>query len=122
VWSALVSGFGGFRDIGTAAGDQQWQIDPRLPDDWSSLVYRVTLHGTRVRVTVRPEELELFVEDGTDPVTFSVRSELVTVGAGSPVTLSLKHQGPRLEGEPPYPAGIQRADGTVISAIVPTGD
>ncbi len=122
VWSALVSGFGGFRDIGTAAGDQQWQIDPRLPDDWSSLVYRVTLHGTRVRVTVRPEELELFVEDGTDPVTFSVRSELVTVSAGSPVTLSLKHQGPRLEGEPPYPAGIQRADGTVISAIVPTGD
>ncbi|WP_182378784.1 glycoside hydrolase family 65 protein [Nocardioides sp. WS12] len=122
VWSALVSGFGGFRDIGPSAGDQQWQIDPRLPDDWSSLVYRVTLHGTRVRVTVRPEELELFIEDGSDPVTFSVRSELVTVGAGAPVTLPLKHQGPRLEGEPPYPAGIQRADGTVISAIVPTGE
>ncbi|KRA39221.1 MULTISPECIES: glycoside hydrolase family 65 protein [unclassified Nocardioides] len=122
VWSALVSGFGGFRDTGSAAGEEQWQIDPRLPEGWSSLVYRVTLRGTRVRVTVRPEELELFVEDGAGPLTFCVRDEPVTVDAGSPVTLPLKHQGPRLDGEPPYPAGIQRADGTVISAIVPTGD
>lgn len=122
VWSALVSGFGGFRDIGSAAGDLQWQLDPRLPDDWSSLVFRVTLHGTRVRVTVRPEELELVVEDGAGPVCFTVRGEPVSVAAGAPATVALKHQGPRLEGEPPYPAGIQRADGTVISAIVPTGD
>lgn len=122
VWSALVSGFGGFRDIGSGAGDQQWQIDPRLPDGWESLTYRVTLHGTRVRVTVRPEELELYVEQGSGPVTFSVRGELVKVGAGAPVTIPLAHQGPRLTGEPPYPAGIQRADGTVISAIVPSGE
>ncbi|WP_408897349.1 glycoside hydrolase family 65 protein [Nocardioides sp. R1-1] len=122
VWSALVSGFGGFRDIGSAAGDQQWQIDPRLPDDWSSLTYRITLKGTRVRVTVRPEELELYVESGTGPVTFSVRGALVKVGPGDPVVIPLEHQGPRLAGEPPYPAGIQRADGTVISAIVPSGD
>ncbi|TWG90853.1 alpha,alpha-trehalose phosphorylase [Nocardioides sp. J9] len=122
VWSALVSGFGGFRDIGSGAGDQQWQIDPRLPDGWESLTYRVTLQGTRLRVTVRPEELELYVEEGTGPVTLSVRGELVKVGAGAPVTVALEHQGPRLGGEPPYPAGIQRADGTVISAIVPSGD
>lgn len=122
VWSALVAGFGGFRDIGSAAGDRQWQIDPRLPDDWSSLTYRVTLRGTRLRVTVRPEELELVVEDGPGPLTVSVRDELVVVPADAPVTVALKHQGPRLEGEPPYPAGIQRADGTVISAIVPSGE
>jgi alpha,alpha-trehalose phosphorylase len=122
VWSALVSGFGGFRDIGTAAGDRQWQLDPRLPESWECLVYRLTLHRTRVRITVRADELELFVEDGDRPLTFDVRGELVTVRAGEPVTVPLKHQGPRLEGEPPYPAGIQRADGTVISAIVPSGD
>ncbi|AJR18840.1 glycoside hydrolase family 65 protein [Pimelobacter simplex] len=122
VWSALVSGFGGFRDIGSAAGDQQWQIDPRLPDGWESLTYRVTLHGTRVRVTVRPTELELAVEHGTDPVPLCVRGEVVKLAPGAPVVLPLEHQGPRLEGEPPYPAGIQRADGTVISAIIPTGD
>lgn len=122
VWSALVSGFGGFRDIGSGAGDQQWQIDPRLPDGWESLTYRVTLHGTRVRVTVRPDELELYVEHGSGPVTLAVRGELVKVAPGAPVTVPLAHQGPRLTGEPPYPAGIQRADGTVISAIVPSGE
>ncbi|MBM0125835.1 glycoside hydrolase family 65 protein [Pimelobacter simplex] len=122
VWSALVGGFGGFRDRGSGAGDQQFQLDPRLPEEWSSLVFRVTLHGTRVRVTVRPEELELYVEQGTEPVTFAVRGSLVKVGVGEPVVVPLEHQGPRLDGEPPYPAGIQRADGTVISAIVPSGD
>src|SRR5690606_17822962 len=122
VWSALVSGFGGFRDIGSAAGDRQWQIDPRLPDGWDSLTYRITLHGTRVRVTVRPEELQLVVEHGDGPVRFCVRGELVDVTSEAPVTLRLEHQGPRLEGSPPYPAGIQRSDGTVISAIVPSGD
>ncbi|WGX96563.1 glycoside hydrolase family 65 protein [Nocardioides sp. L-11A] len=121
VWSALVGGFGGFRDRGSGVGDQQWQLDPRLPDEWSSLVYRVTLHGTRVRVTVRPAELELYVEHGTGPVMFSVRDELVKVAPGAPVVVPLEHQGPRRDGEPPYPAGIQRADGTVISAIVPSG-
>jgi alpha,alpha-trehalose phosphorylase len=122
VWTALTCGFGGFRDIGSAAGDEQWQIDPRLPAEWSSLVYRVTLHGTRLRVTVRPDELELYVEHGVRPVTVSVRGTAVTVEPGAPEVVPLKHQGPRLDGEPPYPAGIQRADGTVISAIVPSGD
>ncbi|GAA3549860.1 glycoside hydrolase family 65 protein [Nocardioides daeguensis] len=122
VWSALVGGFGGFRDRGSGAGDQQWLLDPRLPADWSSLTYRLTLNGTRVRVTVRPDELELAIEDGAGPVTFAVRDSLVKVGRGEPVVVPLEHQGPRLDGDPPYPAGIQRADGTVISAIVPSGD
>jgi alpha,alpha-trehalose phosphorylase len=122
VWSALVSGFGGFRDRGSGAGDQQWQLDPRLPEEWTSLTYRVTLHGTRVRVTVRPSELELAIEQGSGPITFAVREQLVKVGPGEPVVVPLEDQGPRLDGEPPYPAGIQRADGTVISAIVPSGD
>jgi alpha,alpha-trehalose phosphorylase len=122
VWSALVGGFGGFRDSGAENGDLQWTIDPRLPTSWESLVYRITLHGTRVRVTVRAHELELYVEDGTGPLTFDVRGEQVVVKEGPAVVVPLGHQGPMLEGEPPNPAGIQRADGTVISAIVPTGD
>ncbi|RHW26488.1 glycoside hydrolase family 65 protein [Nocardioides immobilis] len=122
VWSALVCGFGGFRDHGPDQGEDQWQIDPRLPASWPSLVYRITLHGTRVRVTVRSDELELFVEDGPGPLCFNVRGEQVKVQPGPPVVVPLEHQGPRLEGGPPNPAGIQRADGTVISAIVPSGD
>jgi alpha,alpha-trehalose phosphorylase len=122
VWSALACGFGGFRDHGADNGERQWQIDPRLPASWTSLVYRVTLHGTRVRVTVRTDELELCIEDGAGPLTFDVRGELVTVKHDAPVVVRLEHQGPMLDGGPPNPAGIQRADGTVITAIVPTGD
>ncbi|WP_245927485.1 glycoside hydrolase family 65 protein [Nocardioides silvaticus] len=123
VWSALACGFGGFRDHGFDNGERQWQIDPRLPASWTSLVYRITLHGTRVRVTVRTDELELCIEDGAGPLTFDVRGELVTVKQDAPaVVVPLAHQGPMLDGGPPNPAGIQRADGTVITAIVPTGD
>ncbi len=122
VWSALVGGFGGFRDHGIGRGNDQLKIDPRLPASWSSLTYRVTLHGTRVRVTVRKDELELYVEHGSGPLTFNVRGELVTVQDGPPVVVPLEHQGPMLEGGPRNPAGLQRSDGTVITAIVPTGD
>ena len=59
VWSSLVAGFGGFRDHGGV-----FSIDPRLPETWDSLAYRVTLLGTRVKVTVRADELELEIEDG----------------------------------------------------------
>ena len=51
-----------------------------------------------------------------------MRGEQVRLTQGPAVVVPLAHQGPRLEGEPPNPAGIQRADGTVISAIVPSGD
>ncbi|MCL2541577.1 MAG: glycoside hydrolase family 65 protein [Nocardioidaceae bacterium] len=122
VWSALASGFGGFRDFGTERGDEQWQLDPRLPESWESLTFRLTLRKTRVRVCVRPEELELTIEAGSGPLTFQVRGEPVTVTRDQPVVVPLKHQGPRLEGEPPNPTGVQRADGTVLSAIVPSGD
>ncbi len=118
VWSALVAGFGGFRDLGEGA----WALDPRLPDGWDALVFRLTLRGTRVRVTVRPEQIVLVIEDGEGPVCFTVRGEPVEVSTGGPVTVPLDGQGPRIEGAPPSPAGMRRGDGTVISAIVPSGD
>jgi alpha,alpha-trehalose phosphorylase len=121
VWSALASGFGGFRDH---QGD--FTIDPRLPEAWDELVYRVTIQGTRVRVTVRKDELELFVEDQqpngldelVDPV-FDVRGREVKVVPGDPVVVPLDGQGPDSEGPPPPVSGRRRADGTVITAIIP---
>ena len=115
VWSVLVSGFGGFRDLGAG----QWCIDPRLPDAWESLEYRLTLRGTRVRVTVRQEELELLVEAGDGSLAFDVRGAEVVVSPGDAVIVPLEGQGPRLDGAPSSPVGTRRADGTVISAIVP---
>ncbi len=113
VWSALVAGFGGFRDHGGV-----FSIDPRLPETWDSLIYRVTLLGTRVKVTVRQTEVELEVEHGKQ-ATLRVRGEDVTVLPGDPVRVALDGQGPRLEGEPPPVPGRRRSDGTIISAIVP---
>ncbi|GAB2980520.1 glycoside hydrolase family 65 protein [Nocardioides montaniterrae] len=122
VWSALACGFGGFRDVGADKGDQQWQLDPRLPATWESLTYRLTLRHTRVRVAVERDRLTLTTEAGKAPLTFVVRGEPVTVRPGEPVVVPLDHQGPQLVGEPPNPAGVQRSDGTVLSAIVPSGD
>jgi alpha,alpha-trehalose phosphorylase len=113
VWSALVSGFGGFRDHGGV-----FTIDPRLPEAWESLTYRLTLLGTRVRVTVLPDRVDLVVEDG-DRASLVVRGQKVTVLAGEPVSVALDGQGPRIEGVPAPVPGRRRADGTIIAAIVP---
>lgn len=118
VWSALVAGFGGFR----ANSDERWTLDPRLPDGWDHLTFRLTLRGTRVRVSVREAELDLEVESGDGTVAFDVRGETVTVSAGSPATVKLDGHGPRIDGEPANPVGTRRADGTVITATVPSGD
>lgn len=114
VWSALVNGFGGFRDQGGV-----FTIDPRLPEEWESLTYRITLKGTRVRVTVSQKQVELVVEEGKE-ATLIVRGKEVTATMADQVTVPLMDQGPRIEGEPRPPAGTKRADGTVISAIVPS--
>ncbi|WP_035904393.1 glycoside hydrolase family 65 protein [Knoellia subterranea] len=122
LWSALVGGFGGFRDHGSDEREAQFTIDPRLPEQWESLTYRITLSGNRIRVTVRPTELELIVEEGEGSVTFVVRGESVTVSGAAPVTVALDGQGPRIPGSPKAPSEIVREDGTVISSVVPTGD
>jgi len=114
VWRAIAYGFGGFRDY-----EGEFTIDPRLPDTWESLTFRITIKGTRLRARVEADQLELTVEDG-DSAELSVRGERVTVSAGEPVTVVLKGQGPRLEGIPSLKAGSRRADGTVITAIVPS--
>ena len=113
VWSALVYGFGGFRDHGG-----RFSLDPRLPESWPSLTFRLTLRGTRVRVTLRSDQLDLTIEEGEE-VTLDVRGESVTVTPDAPATVQLKGQGPRLDGEPEPVAGRRRADGSIIGAIVP---
>ncbi|QWC86828.1 glycoside hydrolase family 65 protein [Nocardioidaceae bacterium] len=92
-WNALVCGFGGFRDHGYG----RWTFDPRLPEGWESLTFRLTFRGTRVRATVRSDALELVVEDGPGPVTVCVRGEDVTVAPEQPASVALS---PETEGLP----------------------
>jgi alpha,alpha-trehalose phosphorylase len=115
VWSALVYGFGGFRDHGG-----KFTVDPRLPESFTSLTYRITLSGTRVRVRVEESRVTLTVEDG-DSAVLTVRGKQVEVTAQEEVVVPLDDQGPRLPGLPtPWVReGVRRADGSIITASVP---
>ncbi|MFE5337961.1 glycoside hydrolase family 65 protein [Isoptericola sp. NPDC056573] len=114
-WSALAFGFGGMRDH-----DGVLSFDPRLPQGWEALTFRVQWHGSRLRVTVRPDELELVAETG-DGAKVLVRGEQVAVTAGEPVVVPLDGQGPVRPGRPSLRAlsGNRRDDGTLITATVP---
>ncbi|MBV7294516.1 glycoside hydrolase family 65 protein [Corynebacterium sp. TAE3-ERU12] len=59
VWQSLVYGFGGFRDHGG-----KFTINPKLPEEWDGLTYRVTIRGCRMRVTVRRHSVEVVLEEG----------------------------------------------------------
>ncbi|KHL12170.1 UNVERIFIED_CONTAM: kojibiose phosphorylase, partial [Mumia flava] len=115
VWSALVQGFGGFRDY-----SGEFSIDPRLPESWESLTYRLTIRGSRIRVAVSAGTVELTVEDGPG-AKLSVRGKVVHVTSREPVVVPLDGQGPAQAGIPgPGPLeGVRRADGSRITATVP---
>lgn len=120
-WSALVAGFGGFRCY-----DGRISFDPRLPADWTELEFRLTIRGTRLAVTLRPESICFSIEadepsPGIDPWDriVNVRGTEYRVEPGEATEVALTDQGPVIEGSPPPVPGRQRADGTVISAVVP---
>ncbi len=114
VWCALVQGFGGMRDHGGVIS-----FDPRLPEPWEALTFPITVRGSRVRVRLTREAMELTHEAG-GPLTVEVRGESVVVD-GPPVVVPLTDQGPRIPGEPHSRAlhGVRRPDGTVMTASVP---
>jgi alpha,alpha-trehalose phosphorylase len=93
VWSALVGGFGGMRDHGG-----QLSFDPRLPDAWHSLTWRMRWRLSRLRVRLERDAITFVVEVG-EPVSLSVRGDHVDVGR-TEVRVPLDGQGPRLDKEP----------------------
>ncbi len=115
VWSALVYGFGGFKDQ-----SEVMKFDPRLPEGWESLTFRLTQHGTRVRVTLRQEDVTFTIEDGPG-MSVEVRGERFSLTQLEPLVVPLDGQGPRLPGAPDATAyhGTVRADGTVIRPSLP---
>jgi alpha,alpha-trehalose phosphorylase len=117
IWSALVCGYGGMRDyLGGIS------FDPRLPGDWEELTFRLTVKGSRLRVDLAVHEIVFTVETG-DAVTVSVRGETVEVPADRPVRVALDDQGPRITTKVPTTSdlrGLVRADGSVITASIPT--
>lgn len=114
-WSALAFGFGGMRD-----SEGELTFDPRLPQTWESLTFRVNWHESRLRVTVLPDALEIDAETG-DGAQVSVRGEQVKVVPGEVTRVALDGQGPVRPGRPSLRAlsGNRREDGTLITATVP---
>lgn len=116
VWATLVNGFGGMRDHGGML-----RFDPRLPEGWDALTYRLTWRGTRLRVRLDRRGLELAVEDGPGPVTVEIRGERHEVSAHALTRVDLDSHGPRIAGHLGHrpKTGGTRADGTRITAGVP---
>ncbi|KQO95717.1 glycoside hydrolase family 65 protein [Leifsonia sp. Leaf264] len=115
IWNALVYGFGGFRDH---RGD--FTFDPRLPEGWESLQYRLTLRGNRVRVDLVRDSITFTIEEG-DSFRLTVRGQNIFVTAQNPVTVPLSHQGAKLVGTPTMDdvRGQRRADGSLLTASIP---
>ena len=115
VWNALVYGFAGMRDHGDGL-----TFDPRLPSAWPRLTFPLRVHGTRIVVELEQDAITFTLVEG-DPITVRVRGEVHDVGGDGPTRVRLDDQGPRLTHlVPRRPAPVVRADGTVITAGVPT--
>jgi len=116
IWAALAFGFGGFRDH-----NGRFTFDPRLPDGWESLTFRLTLKGSRLRVRVDHDAITFTVEVG-DGANVVVRGQAVSVTPGGDVRVPLDGQGPRIIGAPTMRdvTGVRRADGTLLTASIPT--
>lgn len=115
VWSALVYGFGGFRDQSDVL-----RFDPRLPESWESLTFRLAQHGTRVRASVSQEDVTFTIEEGPG-LSVEVRGTRYSLTQLQPLTVALDGHGPRIPGapDPKVYDGTVRADGTVIHPSLP---
>ena len=113
VWNALVYGFAGMRDYNGVI-----TFDPRLPDAWQGLSFRLTVRGTRLRVDLEARRMGFTVLEGGQ-AEVSVRGHRVVVSAASEVWIPLEDQGPRLHGPIGSRGGERRPDGTLITASVP---
>ncbi|WP_401000474.1 glycoside hydrolase family 65 protein [Agromyces sp. GXQ0307] len=119
VWAGLVSGFGGFRDH-----NGRFTFDPRLPDGWERLSFKLTIRGTRVRVDLTEDAIRFRLETGGPDaeLALGVRGNEVVVTADAPVVVPLDGHGARRVGAPTMQnvRGARRADGTLLTASIPT--
>lgn len=91
VWMTLVQGFAGMRDAGRTL-----RFDPRLPEHWGSLSFKLEWHGSRIEVRLAPREISFTLGRDDDPVTVFVRGEAVEVLPGRTSVVELLDQGPDL--------------------------
>ncbi len=114
---ALVNGFGGMRDQRRTDVVQPAAAEGLGPPD-----LRLTVHGSRIRVDLEEERMTFTVETG-DGFTAWVHNQQWRSRPAEPTVVPLPHHGPRMSGHAPddqrHP-GTLRADGSVITASIPT--
>lgn len=102
LWSALASGYGGFR-----LGEGASAFAPRLPEGLRRLRFRLQLRGRLIVVDMRRDEARYELGEG-EPITithFGNELRLDEGGARAPIP-GLPDPGPR-PGQPPHrPAGL----------------
>ncbi|HEY5011296.1 MAG TPA: glycosyl hydrolase family 65 protein, partial [Acidimicrobiia bacterium] len=85
VWQALAYGFAGLRPRGDAL-----VVDPRLPEVWPVLEFRVRFRGVPLRLRLEPEAI---VASAPSPVVLIVDGRRVACAAGETRVLRSKRRG-----------------------------
>ncbi len=83
VWMSLVYGFAGMRDNGLL------RFDPRLPEGWDALRFRLRKQDRPLQVEVTHEALSVALFDEGAPLEVEVRGKVVTAEPGAPATVPL---------------------------------
>jgi alpha,alpha-trehalose phosphorylase len=88
-WLALVAGFGGLRDF-----DGSVRLDPRLPDGWQRLRFRLQIRGQLVEVDATPGETTLTLVEGPG-LLVELSGEELRLTPGAPLRRATTRDLPR---------------------------
>ena len=70
LWQCVVYGFGGLRMIGG-----RLRVDPRLPDQWKGLSYKLSWKGQTLAVKITRDAVTVTNETGAAPVELEIRGK-----------------------------------------------
>ncbi len=115
VWMMLVQGFAGMRD-----SSRKLCFDPRLPEHWRRLAFKLEWRGRRIAVELTQTAIRFELVEGERPVTVLVRAEPVEITAAGPVTVPLAGQGPDLGEFRGLSAGMLPREGD--TGVIPDYD
>ena len=83
VWMSLIYGFAGMRDY-----DGRLTFDPRLPAEWPSLEFSLTVKDHVLDIVVTHDQIQFALRDGED-LTVWVNDDEIKLSSGEPTTVGL---------------------------------
>ena len=98
-WIALVAGLGGMRDR-----DGTLSFAPRLPEELSRLVFKVSLRRRRLAIDVRAATATYTLLDG-EPMRIAHHGQPITASLGEPIVRSIPEAPARSQAALAQPSG-----------------